>query len=95
MFEEFRRPVSRPFREQWLQAARRAFSELDNAGTGVLRSEQLLDLLRQKLPAPEVEYAVEDALLQGGHAGQCRVQGVCASFVVRPPQSTWTAILWS
>ena len=56
-------------REQWLKAAGRAFAVLDSSGAGVLRSEQLLELLREKLPAREVEYAVEDALLQGGHAG--------------------------
>lgn len=58
-------------REQWLKAAGRAFAELDSTGAGVLRSGQLLELLREKLPAQEVEYAVEDALLQGGHAGMC------------------------
>ena len=57
-------------REQWLEAARRAFAELDAGAAGVLRSGQLLELLRRKLPAVEVEYAVEDALLQAGHAGQ-------------------------
>ena len=27
-------------------------------------------LLRDRLPAAEVEYAIEDALLQAGHAGE-------------------------
>jgi len=27
-------------------------------------------LLRDRLPAAEVEYAIEDALLHAGHAGQ-------------------------
>lgn len=62
------------FREQWLSAAKRAFEEIERAGgtgvssAGTVRATHLIDLLRARLPAAEVDYAVEDALLEAGHA---------------------------
>lgn len=68
-------------REQWLQAAKRAFDEIERQGgmgvstAGTVRSSHLIDLLRARLPSAEVDYAVEDALLEAGAAG-ARVWGV-------------------
>lgn len=65
------------FREQWLLAAKRAFDTIEGAASsllggsgnpsrGALNSKALIDLLRQRLPWAEVDYAVEDALLEAG-----------------------------
>ena len=35
-----------------------------------MRSSHLIDLLRTRLPGNEVEYAVEDALLEAGAVGE-------------------------
>ena len=37
---------------------------------GTVRSSHLIDLLRTRLPGNEVEYAVEDALLEAGAVGE-------------------------
>lgn len=63
-------------REQWLQAAKSAFDEIERKGgtgvsaAGTVRSSHLIDILRARLPANEVEYAVEDALLEAGAVGE-------------------------
>jgi hypothetical protein len=68
--------LTSPRREQWLQAAKRAFDEIERKGgvgvstAGTVRSSHLIDLLRTRLPGNEVEYAVEDALLEAGAVGR-------------------------
>jgi len=54
-------------REQWLAAARKVFEGLD--GAHGLTIQRLMTVLRNKLPAAEVEYAVEDALVDAGYKG--------------------------
>jgi hypothetical protein len=55
------------YREQWLAAARKVFEGLD--GANGLTSQKLLEVLREKIPSAEVDYAVEDALLDAGYKG--------------------------
>lgn len=61
-------PIS-PCRDLWLECARRAFAGLDADSDGRLSVETLIGTLRDKLPATEVDYAVEDALVEAGYAG--------------------------
>jgi len=56
-------------RDQWLECARAAFASMDSAETGHITSSQLVILLSPKLPAEEVEHAVEDALMEAGCGG--------------------------
>ena len=58
-------------RDLWLECARRAFAGLDANSDGRLSVETLIATLRDKLPATEVDYAVEDALVEAGYAGGC------------------------
>ncbi len=58
-----------PCRELWLECARRAFAGLCSNSGGRLRLDAVLSTLRSKLPADEVDYAVEDALVEAGYAG--------------------------
>lgn len=55
-------------RDLWLECARRAFAGLDADSDGRLSVETLIATLRDKLPATEVDYAVEDALVEAGYA---------------------------
>ena len=55
-------------REQWLAAAQKVFQSLDSQSNG-LTMERLMCVLREKLPAAEIEYAVEDALVDAGYKG--------------------------
>lgn len=56
------------YREQWLAAAQKVFKSLDTQSNG-LTMDRLMCVLREKLPAAEVEYAVEDALVDAGYKG--------------------------
>jgi serine/threonine protein kinase/Ca2+-binding EF-hand superfamily protein len=56
-------------RELWLESARRTFADLDVNSDGRLSVDKLMTKLREKLPAAEVDYAVEDALIEAGQAG--------------------------
>lgn len=53
-------------RELWLECARRAFMDLDVNSDGKLTAEDIIAKLRDKLPAEEVDFAVEDAFLDAG-----------------------------
>lgn len=55
-------------RELWLECARRAFEGMDADSDGRLTVDNLIATLRAKLPAAEVDYAVEDALVEAGYA---------------------------
>ena len=55
-------------REQWLAAAQTVFTSLDAQSNG-LTMDRLMCVLSEKLPAAEVEYAVEDALVDAGYKG--------------------------
>ncbi|DBA73193.1 TPA: hypothetical protein ACH3X1_011269 [Trebouxia sp. C0004] len=57
------------FKDQWLECARAAFASMDSAETGHITSSQLVGMLSTKLPAEEVEHAVEDALMEAGCGG--------------------------
>lgn len=63
------RGVTHLCREQWLAAAQKVFQSLDSQSNG-LTMERLMCVLREKLPAAEVEYAVEDALVDAGYKGK-------------------------
>ena len=56
-------------REQWLAAAQKVFKSLDSQSNG-LTMDRLMCVLREKLPAAEIEYAVEDALVDAGYKGR-------------------------
>ena len=57
-------------REMWLAAARKVFDGMGNdSSSGRISSEHLIGLLRTKLPAEEVESAVEAAMIDAGYAG--------------------------
>ncbi|CAL5220717.1 g2773 [Coccomyxa viridis] len=58
--------IQADFREQWLAAAQKVFKSLDSQSNG-LTMERLMCVLREKLPAAEIEYAVEDALVDAGY----------------------------
>ena len=58
-------------REIWLAAARKVFEGIGSTpGTGRVTNEGLVELLRRKLPAEEVESAVEAAMIDAGYAGR-------------------------
>ncbi|BDA49651.1 probable calcium-dependent protein kinase 17 at N-terminal half [Coccomyxa sp. Obi] len=57
--------IQTDYREQWLAAAHKVFEGLD--GANGLTIQRLMTVLREKLPAAEVEYAVEDALVEAGY----------------------------
>ena len=61
-----------PCRDQWLEYAAIAFSTLDADTNGRISAADLMRMLGSKLPEHEVEYAVEDALLDAGYAGRVR-----------------------
>jgi hypothetical protein len=59
-------------RELWLEAAKKVFADFERDSGGKISSAALTNLIRQKVPSAEVEYAVEDALVEAGYAGQPR-----------------------
>lgn len=60
--------LQRSNRDLWLECARRAFADLDSNADGWVTAQELVSSLRKKLPEAEVDYAVEDALLEAGMA---------------------------
>lgn len=56
-------------RDQWLECARAAFASVDASEKGHISSGQLINLISSKLPAEEVEHAVEQALMEAGCGG--------------------------
>eukprot|EP00891_Asterochloris_glomerata_P009509 jgi/Astpho2/9509/Aster-x0393 len=54
--------------DQWLEYAAIAFSTLDADTNGRISAADLMRMLGSKLPEHEVEYAVEDALVDAGYA---------------------------
>ena len=56
-------------RELWLTAARKVFHDLNKDAQDSSTVNDFLDNLRAKLPAAEVEYALEDALVDAGYKG--------------------------
>jgi calcium-dependent protein kinase len=56
--------------ERWLSYARKAFSELDTDKDGVLSSEDMMALLRHKLPPAEVENALRHTLSEAARRRQ-------------------------
>lgn len=75
-------------RELWLECARRAFEGLAADADGRLRVEALIGALRGKLPAAEVDYAVEDALVEAGYAGG----RLLLLFFVPPTRVCWCVL---
>lgn len=63
-------------RELWLEAAKKVFADFEMASGGRISSAALTSIIRDKLPSAEVEYAVEDALVEAGYAG-----GACTSRI--------------
>jgi len=53
--------------ERWFQCARRAFADLDSDKDGLVSTEDMVALLRHKLPPAEVEQAVRQALVEAAH----------------------------
>lgn len=58
--------LQRNNKELWIGCARQAFEGLDSSETGHITTEKLLKSLREKLPEDELDYAVEDALVEAG-----------------------------
>ena len=52
----------------WLEAVKRVFEGLEGHSGGTVTAEALVLTLRNKLPGAEVDYALEDALLEAGYA---------------------------
>ena len=73
-------------RDQWLECARAAFASMDSAEKGHISSSQLISLLSTKLPAEEVEHAVEDALMEAGCGGESQIPAAQADV-------SWFAVL--
>ena len=70
-------------REVWLTAARKVFDGIgDDCESGRISSEHLIGMLRNKLPAEEVESAVEAAMIDAGYAGICDAAGSCEMLQV-------------
>jgi len=57
------RELQRNNKQLWLECAKKAFEELDDSATGHINIENVLGNLRTKLPDDEIDYAVEDALV--------------------------------
>ena len=55
--------LQRNNKELWIECAKNAFHELDASKTGQVSIEKLLQNLRSKIPDEEVDFAVEDALV--------------------------------
>jgi serine/threonine protein kinase/Ca2+-binding EF-hand superfamily protein len=55
--------LQRNNKELWIECAKNAFRELDASKTGHISIEKLLQNLRSKIPDEEVDFAVEDALV--------------------------------
>ncbi|KAL4539394.1 hypothetical protein Ndes2437B_g02227 [Nannochloris sp. 'desiccata'] len=53
--------------ERWFRCARRAFADLDSDKDGLVSTEDMVALLRHKLPPAEVEHAVRQALVEAAH----------------------------
>jgi len=58
--------MQRNNRDLWLECAKRAFADLDVNSDGRLSSQELVASLRKKLPAEEVDFAFEDAMMDFG-----------------------------
>jgi serine/threonine protein kinase/Ca2+-binding EF-hand superfamily protein len=58
--------MQRSNRDLWLECAKRAFADLDVNSDGRLTSQDLVASLRNKLPAEEVDFALEDAMMEVG-----------------------------
>lgn len=59
--------LQRNNKDLFLDCARAAFEGLGPSAGGGIPVDRLIDLLRQKLPEAEIDYAVEDGLLQSGY----------------------------
>jgi serine/threonine protein kinase/Ca2+-binding EF-hand superfamily protein len=58
--------MQRNNRDLWLECAKRAFADLDVNSDGRLSAQELVASLRDKLPAEEVDFALEDAMMEAG-----------------------------
>lgn len=56
---------------------------MDSTDKGHIKSSQLVNLLGTKLPAEEVEHAVEDALMEAGCGGRSINQSVSQSMYLQ------------
>lgn len=57
-----------PRRELWMDAAKKVFADLEKHSDGKLPAA-LRSMVREKIPEAEVEYAIEDALVEAGYLG--------------------------
>lgn len=55
-------------KEIWLESAKRAFDDLDASSRGHISAGKIIAALRKKLPDDEIDFAVEDALVESGIA---------------------------
>ena len=53
-------------KDLWIECAKKAFEGLDASATGKISAETIVNSLRKKLPDDEVDYAVEDAMVEAG-----------------------------
>lgn len=61
--------------ERWLQCACAAFSTLDMDGDGFISGDEMVAMLRNKLPAEEVEVAVRHALQEAARRSEGSLRG--------------------
>jgi calcium-dependent protein kinase len=71
--------------ERWLRCARRAFADLDADRDGVVSTEDMVALLRHKLPPAEVEAAVRQALEEAARRRPGSAAGSAGGSVHGPP----------
>lgn len=60
--------LQQDYKDLWLQCVQRTFAALDVNKDGRLGTRDLIAMLKDKLPASEVEWALEDALVESGYA---------------------------
>lgn len=60
------RDLQRNNKDLWIECARRAFEDLDSRSAGHITVENIVSSLRNKLPEEEINYAVENALVESG-----------------------------
>ncbi len=61
--------------ERWFRCARRAFADLDSDQDGLVSTEDMVALLRHKLPPAEVEQAVRQALVEAAQRREIKSDG--------------------
>lgn len=76
-----------------MEAAKKVFADLEKCGDGKLSSTALMAMVREKVPEAEVEYAIEDALVEAGYAST--KLSCCRQYKAVVSQTPLCLQLWS